>query len=123
MVQNDTNKDTFYEKHPSCHTPVSQNNTNKNITLYPPQIAYHVVFFGKPVSRAWVHSLCLQAFLPDEDPNTKVSQAENTCQHDGILVTYLGSSKIQQPTGSRSEGGRQSFSSFCRGATNVFKLM
>lgn len=76
MIQYDTNKDAFYEKHPSCHTPVSKMLQSKHY-IYTLQIAYHVVFFGKPVSRAWVHSLCLQAFLPDEDPNTKVTQAGN----------------------------------------------
>ena len=32
------------------------------------QVMYHVVFFGKVVSRAWVNSVCIRDFSSDDDP-------------------------------------------------------
>ena len=34
----------------------------------PLQISYHVVFFGKEVSRAWVSNICVRSFTGMEEP-------------------------------------------------------
>ena len=32
------------------------------------QVSYHVVFFDKQVSRAWVNAACIRNFSSDDDP-------------------------------------------------------
>lgn len=36
--------------------------------VYVFQISYHVVFFDKQVSRAWVNAACIRNFSSDDDP-------------------------------------------------------
>ena len=33
------------------------------------QISYHVVFFDKQVSRAWINAACIRNFSCDDDPD------------------------------------------------------
>ena len=37
--------------------------------VYVFQISYHVVFFDKQVSRAWVNAACIRDFSCDDDPD------------------------------------------------------
>ena len=36
--------------------------------VYVFQVSYHVVFFDKQVSRAWVNAACIRDFSCDDDP-------------------------------------------------------